>query len=31
MKKWPRDTPTNPREDDTKAVDLLRTVMGNVS
>ncbi|MBC7402259.1 MAG: hypothetical protein H7279_03635, partial [Microbacteriaceae bacterium] len=31
MKKWPRGTPTNPRENCTKAVDPLRTVMGNVS
>ena len=31
MKKWPRDTSTNPRESYTKAVDLLRTVMGSVS
>ena len=31
MKKWPRDTSTDPRENYTRAVDLLRTVMGRIS
>jgi len=31
MKKWPRDTSGDPRENYTRAVDLLRTVMERVS
>jgi AcrR family transcriptional regulator len=31
MKKWPRDTSSDPRENYTRAVDLLRTVMERVS
>jgi len=31
MKKWPRDTSSDPREKYTRAVDLLRTVMERVS
>ena len=31
MKKWPRDNSTDPRENYTRAVDLLRTVMESVS
>jgi AcrR family transcriptional regulator len=31
MKKWPRDTSTDPHENYTRAVDLLRTVMERVS
>ena len=31
MKKWPRDTSTNPRENYTEAVNLLRTVMERVA
>jgi len=31
MKKWPRGTSSDPRENYTRAVDLLRTVMERVS
>jgi AcrR family transcriptional regulator len=31
MKKWPRDTSSDPRENYTRAVDLLRTVLERVS
>jgi AcrR family transcriptional regulator len=31
MKKWPRDRSSNPRDNYTRAVDLLRTVMEGVS
>ncbi|MET4703654.1 helix-turn-helix domain-containing protein [Frigoribacterium sp. UYMn621] len=31
MKKWPRDTSTDPHENYTRAVDLLRTVLERVS
>jgi AcrR family transcriptional regulator len=31
MKKWPRDTASDPRDNYTRAVDLLRTVMERVS